>query len=88
MKRRTIVLSEEEKGELEQVRDHDRRAYMRERAAAILKIERGESAHAVACHGLLKGRDPDTIYAWMDRYQQEGLSGLVQRSRRKHKFPP
>ena len=88
MKRRTLTRTAQEERALEQVRDHDRRAYVRERAAALLKIQRGESAHAVACRGLLKGRDPDTIYAWINRYQREGLDGLLQRARRKHKLPP
>lgn len=88
MKRRTITLTTEEQKALEEVRDHDRRAYLRERAAALLKIHAGESAHAVACRGLLKQRDPDTIYAWIERYEQGGLSGLEQRARRKRKLPP
>jgi hypothetical protein len=50
---------------------------VRERGAALLKIAQGQSAHAVACHGLLNGRDPDTVDAWLDHDQTEGLSGLV-----------
>lgn len=88
MKRRSIGLTADEKQALEEVRDHDRRAYLRERAAALLKIHAGDSAHAVAQRGLLKKRDPDTIYAWIERYEQEGLGGLQQRARRKRKLPP
>jgi putative transposase len=42
----------------------------------------------VALRGLHKPRDPDTIYAWLDRYARDGLPGLVQRPRRPRGFPP
>ncbi len=73
---RTIELTSEEKRELKDVRDNHPKTYMRERAAAILKINEGQSAHYVARQGLLKKRDPDTVYAWLDRYQAGGLKGL------------
>ncbi len=59
------------------LRDHDPRPYVRERGAAILKIAEGQSAHHVAQSGLLKPRDPDTIYAWLGRYEAEGAAGLI-----------
>jgi hypothetical protein len=31
----------------------------------------------VAQAGLLRPRDPDTVYAWLDHYQHEGLPGLL-----------
>jgi transposase len=63
---------------------------MRERAAALLKIAEGMKAARVADHELLRRRDPDTIYTWLDRYQHEGLPGLVTRRGcgRKPAFPP
>jgi hypothetical protein len=76
-KRRTLTLREEQRQELEDARDHDRRPYVRERCAALLKIAEGQTAHAVARQGLLKGRDPDTVYAWLNHYQAEGLAGLL-----------
>jgi hypothetical protein len=76
-KRRMLTLRWEQRQELEEARDHDRRPSVRERCAALLKIAKGQSAHAVATQGLLKARDPDTVYAWLDHYQTEGLSGLV-----------
>lgn len=76
-RRRTVTLSWTQRRELEAARDHDRRAYVRERCAAVLKIADGASAHAVARQGLLKPRDPDTLYAWLDRYATEGLAGLT-----------
>lgn len=88
MKLRTLPLTPEKSKELEHTRDHDPRAYLRERAAALLKIHAGASAYAVARHGLLKPRDPDTIYAWISRYERGGLDELVQKPRRKRKTPP
>jgi len=66
----------EQREQLEQIRDTDKRPHMRERAAAMLKIADGESPRQVALHGLLKPRKPDTVYQWYHRYQQEGHSGL------------
>ena len=51
-------------------------AYLRERATALLKIHQGFSPHEVARRGLLKPRDPDTVYAWLRRYREHGISGL------------
>lgn len=59
-------------------RDHDPKPYVRERCAAILKIAEGLAPHAVARAGLLKPRDPDTIYAWLTAYEADGFEGLVQ----------
>jgi hypothetical protein len=73
---RTVTLSWAQRRELEQARDHDPRPYVRERCAALLKIADGTSAHAVARHGLLKARDPDTVYAWLGYYLADGLAGL------------
>jgi transposase len=73
---RTLELTDEQKTELEQIRDNHEKGYMRERAAALLKISEGQSAHSVASRGLLKKRDPDTVYEWLDRYEAEGVAGL------------
>jgi len=43
----------------------------------MLKIAEGHSPHWVARHGLLKPRDPDTIYAWLSRYETMGFAGLI-----------
>jgi hypothetical protein len=77
MVRRALTLSEEQRQELLRLRDHDARPYVRERGAALLKIADGQSPHRVARSGLLKPRDPDTVYAWLDRYQAEGAAGLT-----------
>jgi len=75
--RRTLTLTEEQLQQLRDLRDHDARPYVRERCAALLKVADGLAPHAVACHGLLRPRDPDTLYAWLDRFQAQGLPGLL-----------
>jgi hypothetical protein len=72
-KQRTLVLAPEQEAELVRVRDRDPRPYLRERAAALLKVASGMSPHAVARSGLLKPRDPDTVYAWLDGYLRDGF---------------
>jgi transposase len=80
-----ITLRPEQRHELEQVRDHHQKPYIRERASAILKIADGASGRQVALGGLLKQRDPDTVYAWFHAYEAEGLAGLVIRPGRGRK---
>jgi hypothetical protein len=77
--RRTLSLSEAQRHQLLDHRDHDPRPYVRERCAALLKVAAGQSPHAVARTGLLKPRDPDTLYAWLGFYQDGGFDGLVAR---------
>lgn len=71
-----VKQSEEQKRDLEQARDHHAKAYIREAAAAILKVAAGKSARQVATTGLLKERDPETVSEWIQRYQAEGINGL------------
>ena len=78
-RRRTLKLTSRTRQELERYRDHDERPYVRERCSALLKIADGHAPHWVAQHGLLKPRDPDTVYGWLDLYEQEGLAGLIVR---------
>ena len=75
--RRTLRLKTREQRELEHYRDHDARPYVRERCSAVLKIAAGETPHAVARQGVLKPRDPDTLYGWLQVYEEEGVAGLV-----------
>ena len=85
-----INLTPEQQQELEEIRKHHAKPYMRERATAILKIAAGASGHQVAQFGLLKARDPDSIYSWVHRYESEGLAGLeIRKGRgRKPAFSP
>ena len=71
-----LDLSAEQVQELEELRDHAPKPYLRERAAAILKIAQGSSGRETALHGLLKRHGQDTIYEWVQRYQAEGKAGL------------
>jgi hypothetical protein len=87
-KRRYLTLSESQRAELEQIMRRDSRPYMRERASALLQIADGQSGRWVAQHGLLRRRKPDTVYAWLNAYEQGGSAALVQRPRRRRGFPP
>ena len=77
---RTLTLTETQIQELKLYRDHDPHIYMRERCAAMLKIADGKSPHWVARNGLLKPRDPDTVYAWLNIYESQGVEGLIKRT--------
>ncbi len=71
-----IVLTEDQKVELQKVRDRHALPYLRERAAAILKIAEGISGREVALHRLNRPHWQDTVYEWVKRYQAKGLEGL------------
>jgi transposase len=73
---RTLKLKPWQRTKLLRLRDHDPRPYVRERSAAMLKIVEGDSPHEVARHGLLKPRDPDTVYHWLELFEAEGVEGL------------
>ena len=70
---------------LEQARDHHSKPYFRERAAALLKLAGGASVEAVAEHGLLRPRHPNTLYRWVQEYRSEGVVGLRIRAGRGRK---
>ena len=74
---RTLKLTKSQHQELADNRDHHPDAYVRERCSALLKVADGQAAYAVARHGLLKPRDPDAVYAWLNFYEAEGLAGLL-----------
>ena len=81
-----LTLDDEmERRELEKIRDHHPKPYVRERAAAILKIADGTSGREVALHGLLKPRCPDSIYDWVKDYRSNGGKGLLIKSGRGRK---
>lgn len=71
-----LDLTLDERAELVALRDTAALPYLRERAAALLKIADGAIAAQVAREGLLRRRQPDTLYAWVHRYRAEGLAGL------------
>lgn len=71
-----ISLTAEQRAELEAVRSRHRLPYMRERAAAILKIADGHSGRETAHRLLLKPHSSKTLYEWVRRYRAEGMNGL------------
>lgn len=83
--KRTLELSTKEKEDLIQMRDHSKKPYLRERAAALLKIASGKSASWVAENGLLRPFQTDTICEWLNRYEAEGIDGLLIRDGRGRK---
>jgi hypothetical protein len=78
-RRRTVGLAPEQRTEWLWYRDHDPRPYVRERCAAVLKVGDATTAREVARQGLLKRREPDTVYAWLGSYQLEGVAGSIAR---------
>jgi hypothetical protein len=75
--RRTLTLTDEQRQQLLQHRDHHSKPFVRERAAALLQIADGRSPHAVARSGVLRPRHPDTVYSWLDAFLTEGFDGLL-----------
>ena len=77
-----VNLSEEQREELVDVRDRHKKPYMREKAAAVLKVagppgEDGQSARQVARSGLLRERRPKTVRGWIHAWKEEGIEGFV-----------
>ena len=85
-----VELSESQERELEKVRHQHTKAYMRERAAAVLKVAKGETVSAVAEKGLLTRHEPETVHHWIKSYLAQGLKGWgIQSGRgRKAAFSP
>ncbi len=74
-----LILQPDQRETLELLRNTDPRPYIRERAAALLKIAdptQPQSGRHVALQGLLQPRQPDTVYAWVKRFQAAGVAGL------------
>lgn len=74
-KRVVVSLSEEQTQELEEVRHLHKKPYMRERAAAVLKVAAGQTLSEVALHGLLIRHEAETVRKWIDTYQAQGVVG-------------
>ena len=85
---RQVVLAAEQ--ELIWARDHHQKASVRTKAAAILKVAAGQSMRQVARHGLLRAVKEEFVSDWIDRYESDGLSGLLvgQGRGRKPAFSP
>jgi hypothetical protein len=74
---RHLELSVEQEQELRWARDHHPKAYVRSKCAGILKVAAGASMRQVAATGLLKPVAEETVSEWIERYQGEGLAGLL-----------
>ncbi len=85
MSRRQVCLRPEQERELRWALKHHEKAYVRERAAAILKVAAGASMRQVAATGLLHPRTEEAVSDWADRYLEEGLVGLLVRKGRGRK---
>jgi hypothetical protein len=82
---RQVILTVAQREELVRLRDTAPKAYLRERAAALLKVAAGTPAAQVARSGLLRRRRPDTLYLWLDRFEAQGIEGLMLRKGRGRK---
>jgi transposase len=80
-----LPLTAAERAQLADARDHHTKPYVRERAAALLKVAAGQSVRMVARAGCLKPRDPEAVGGWVRRFRQGGVAGLAVRPGRGRK---
>ena len=85
MSRRQVSLSPDQERELQWALKHHEKAYVRERAAAILKVAARAAMRQVAAGGVLQRRTEEALSAWTTRDLAEGLSGLLVRKGRGRK---
>jgi hypothetical protein len=85
-----VTLTRAQVAELEAVRDRHPKAFLRERAAAVLKVAAGQTLTDVAEAGLLKRHEPETVHLWIKRYLERGVAGwkVASGCGRKAKFSP
>lgn len=86
-----LDLDPEQIADLQKALNRHPKAYVRERASAILQIHEGKSGCQIARTGLLKKRRENTICQWVHRYSQHGIEGLLidsGRGRKAAHFPP
>ncbi len=72
-----LELGNKEQKELEKVLRTHSKAYMREKASALLQVSRGSRVEDVATSGLLQKRREGTIYDWIKKYKSSGINGLL-----------
>lgn len=70
-----VELREAQERELVRVRDRSPKPYLRERAAAVLKVASGMQLTEVAERGLLKRHEPETVHLWIKQYLEQGVGG-------------
>jgi transposase len=71
-----LRLSTDQEVELLRLRDHAPKPYLRERAAALLKVAAGMSAKQVAAAGLLRVRRAETVAGWVYAFREGGVEHL------------
>ena len=57
--------------------DHHAKPYIREQAAALLRVADGHSIRQVAATGILKPRRRETVKLWIERFLADGIPGLL-----------
>ena len=72
-----LELSDAQRAALLEARDHHPKPYIRERAAAILRVADGWSVRKTASIGTLKPRHRDTLKLWIERFLANGINGLL-----------
>lgn len=86
MPRATVLqLNETQRTALIAARDHHAKPYIREQAAALLRIADGASIRRVARSGVLKPRRQETVKLWLDRFVAGGITHLLVRQGRGRK---
>jgi transposase len=80
-----LVLAGADRAALEAMVRRGDPAYLREKAAALLRIADGMTPTAVARMGVLRPRNRKTVSRWLVRYQDEGIAGLTIRPGRGRK---
>lgn len=86
-----LCLTAEQVEELTTARNRHPKGYVREKAAAILKVHQGQSVRQVALHGLHKSRSEHTVKSWLVDYLAGGITALLVKRGRGRKpafFPP
>ena len=87
----SLRIKAEDLSELQEASRTHPKAYVRERATALLKIHSGMSQKEVAQKGLLQHRRENTVGDWVNRYLKNGIAGLIdapRSGRRSGFFPP
>ncbi len=90
-KRIRVELTAAQRAELEMIRDRHLQAYLRERAAAVLKVADGATLTEVSERVLLKRHEPETVHGWIKAYLTHGMAGWKIKTGRGRKpvyFPP
>lgn len=83
-------LSNEEYQQLNDLLKKAPKHYLRERAAAILKLAESNPICDIADSGLLQKRARQTVSIWFHNFQEKGIEGLYRQagSGRKPAFSP